>query len=410
MSKCVSLSSASSSIRQILGSAVPDPPPNPRSPTPASTVLEMSASHIPNLSTLRRGGPRSRGRGHGGSTVPLNDTTPQSIPAQDSVIQSTDNDAATSRLSAVATGYLEDPFARLLTPGQHARRLPLMNRGTYARTTAIDRIVETFLVATPPGRKQIISLGAGSDTRYFRLKRKHEGVELRYHELDFGENTRGKVKLLTAPAFVGVAREMCGIDLGGTATVVTDDGAGLHSEDYHIHQMDLRRLPDADVPLRDIDPTLPTLIISECCLIYLSPTSADLVLSYFHALFPPNTPLAIAIYEPIRPSDAFGRTMVANLTARGIHLQTLEKYASLAAQRDRLRDCGFDGGAEAVDVELIWRRWLGAAERERLEGLEWMDEVEEFTLFARHYCVAWGWRGFGDGREWKELPVRAPDG
>jgi [phosphatase 2A protein]-leucine-carboxy methyltransferase len=89
----------------------------------------MSASHIPNLNTLRRGGPRNRGRGRGGLSVAGEDASKQSALAKDEVIQKTDTDAATSRLSAVEAGYLDDPFAKLLTPGQHSRRLPLMNRG-----------------------------------------------------------------------------------------------------------------------------------------------------------------------------------------------------------------------------------------------------------------------------------------
>lgn len=285
-----------------------------------------------------------------------------------------------------------------------------MNRGTYARTTAIDRIVETFLEASGKVRKQIISLGAGSDTRYFRLRRRHPSIELVYHELDFAENTKAKIALLTAQAFVEVASNLCRVDLREPTTIVTEDGSALHSAGYHIHPMDLRRLPDSNVPLRGIDPTRPTLVISECCVIYLSPTDADRVLEYFHNLFPSDVSLAIAIYEPIRPNDAFGRTMVSNLTARGIHLQTLEKYASLSAQIDRLRGCAFSGGAEAADVDFIWRKWLAGTERERVEGLEWMDEVEEFTLFARHYCIVWGWRGFEDEVRWKELPVQASDG
>ena len=336
-----------------------------------------------------------------------NESLPSSLP-KDEVIQKTDNDAATSRLSAVETGYLDDPFARLLTPGQHARRLPLMNRGTYVRTTAIDRIVETFLDAGDSGRKQIISLGAGSDTRYFRLRRRHPGVDLLYHELDFAVNTRAKIVLLTSTAFVEVAKTLCDVNLHSPGTVITDDGSELHSTGYHIHAVDLRQLPRSETMLRGIDPTCPTLIISECCLIYLSPSDADRVLEHFKNLFEPEVPLAIAIYEPIRPDDAFGRTMVNNLTARGIHLQTLEKYASLPAQMERLVKSGFSGGAEAADVDFIWRKWLAVSERERVEGLEWMDEVEEFTLFARHYCVAWGWQGFAQQQhEWKKLPVQA---
>jgi [phosphatase 2A protein]-leucine-carboxy methyltransferase len=84
----------------------------------------MSAPQIPNLNTLRRGGLRSRGRGGGVGQ----DGRPRKD--YDEIIQNTDNDAATSRLSAVEAGYLTDPFAKLLsTQDETPRRLPLMNRG-----------------------------------------------------------------------------------------------------------------------------------------------------------------------------------------------------------------------------------------------------------------------------------------
>ena len=88
----------------------------------------------------------------------------------DSAIRSTDNDAAQARLSAVAKGYLADnyipyfvPRARFLPP-----RPPLINVGTFVRATAIDTLVYGWidLFDTPV---QIVSLGAGSDTRYWRL-------------------------------------------------------------------------------------------------------------------------------------------------------------------------------------------------------------------------------------------------
>lgn len=78
----------------------------------------MSASTIPNLNTLRRG----RGRGRGGIVG-------SDRKSKDEIVQATDSDAAGSRLSAVDAGYLEDPFAKLLTPSEVQRRLPLMNRG-----------------------------------------------------------------------------------------------------------------------------------------------------------------------------------------------------------------------------------------------------------------------------------------
>ena len=51
--------------------------------------------------------------------------------AKDRIVQGTDNDASISRLSAVELGYLDDPFARVLTASNASltRRLPIINRG-----------------------------------------------------------------------------------------------------------------------------------------------------------------------------------------------------------------------------------------------------------------------------------------
>lgn len=296
------------------------------------------------------------------------------------------------------------------------------------RTTGIDRIVDTFLDSSSVSssgtnerkRKQIISLGAGSDTRYFRLKQKRRNdLNIRYHELDFATNTRRKIAHLRGPMFVSAARAVAATDMLAPEVEVSEDGAKLVSPDYVIHPQDLRELQQGgETSLTGVDVTLPTLIISECCLIYLPPDDADAVLQYFSTLFPPSTPLAIVIYEPIRPHDSFGKRMVSNLLTRGIQLHTLEKYSGLEEQRARLAAGGFgkapnassDGGgkggsAEAADIDFIWRRWISAEEKERVEALEWMDEVEEFVLLAQHYCICWGWRAFEDEAGWRELPA-----
>ena len=188
---------------------------------------------------------------------------------------------------------------------------------------------------------------------------------------------------------------------------------------YFLHSHDLRNLPLKSEALRFIDKDVPTLVISECCLIYLAPVEADAVLEYFRGIFPSTTPLGAVIYEPLRPHDAFGRTMVANLTARGIHLQTLEANATLAMQKQRLRRVGFGpaaleegqegsdesealksvtGAVGSVDLDFMWSSWVDDKEKERVTDVEWMDEVEEWILLMKHYCVAWGWR------EGSELP------
>lgn len=234
-----------------------------------------------------------------------------------------------------------------------------------------------------------------------------------YHEIDFETNTRRKISRLRGPPFSAGAKTIAGIDLHDSNVDVSEDGARLQSPDYRIHAQDLRSLPHQEARLTGVDESLPTLIISECCLIYLPPEDADAVLRYFSNLFPTTTPLSIVIYEPIRPHDSFGKTMVSNLMSRGIQLQTLKKYAGLQEQRERLTTHGFTrpmdgagngGGAAAADIDFIWQQWIAAEEKERVDALEWMDEVEEFVLLAKHYCVCWGWRGYDDSDSWEKLP------
>ena len=70
----------------------------------------------------------------------------------------------------------------------------------------------------------------------------------------------------------------------------------------------------------------------------------------------------MVVYEPIRPNDAFGKTMVSNLATRGIVLQTLKKYGSFEAQDERMRSYGFSS-SRVADINDLWKR--GIEEREK---------------------------------------------
>ncbi|GJC79199.1 leucine carboxyl methyltransferase 1 [Colletotrichum liriopes] len=314
----------------------------------------MSGSSIPNLLSLRgarggRGG-RGRGRGPGG---------PSSGPTHDQTIQGTDDDAAGSRLSAVNAGYLADPYAQFFVenlagplrgdyPSSTEVRVRVCFRrawrltsipGTYTRTVALDNLIESFL-DDPDGmqsgskQRQIISLGAGTDTRPFRLFPRAGRPEVVYHEIDFAVTVRKKARLRT---------------------------------------------------------DIPTLLISECCLCYLETSTTKDIAAWFEQKIPN---LAIIIYEPIRPDDPFGKMMTSNLAARRIRMPTLESYKLPQDQTQRLRDAGFEH-ANALTVERIWESWVSTDEKERVDRLEGLDEVEEWKLLADHYVVAWGWRGAG---------------
>jgi [phosphatase 2A protein]-leucine-carboxy methyltransferase len=271
---------------------------------------------------------------------------------------------------------------------------------------AIDRLVERFLAgggSERAGRRQLVSLGAGSDTRFFRLVARDEVPDVVYHELDFAANTTAKVARIRGSPRL----RLC----FGDGELDGPSQSELHTPNYHLHALDLRTLDGGASPvlLPGLDLLLPTLLISECCLVYLPAASADAVVQYFTTVFPTSTPLGLVLYEPINPFDAFGKVMVANLAARGIVLQTLHKYGSLDGQRARLRGHGFVAGQAAADVRFLWERWVEEKEKGRVSGLEMMDEVEEFELLARHYCVAWGCRGEAAWEGWSTL-VRQDEG
>lgn len=268
--------------------------------------------------------------------------------------------------------------------------------GTYARTSALDALVHSFLSDGAP--KQIISLGAGTDTRALRLFSGHSRPGLVYHEFDYQvvcdrkrrtiQNTPLLAKLIT--------------DIS-----VSDDGSWRGSlpgnSQYHCHGIDLRQLsgspdssPAPSIPGLRTD--IPTLLLSECCLCYLSPSAAGQVLEFFTSSI---SNLAVVLYEPIRPDDAFGKMMVSNLAARNISMPTVDVYRQGKDQETRLRLAGFQT-ANHMTIEDIWEKWIKPDERERVDRLEGLDEVEEWKLLASHYVVVWGSKGTGFD-SWAEI-------
>ena len=103
--------------------------------------------------------------------------------AEIAIIQQTDVDAKVAKRSAAALRYLNDPFIESFVPVLD-RKSPIINRGkslavcspwltnkgTYVRTRSIDRLIDAVVQANSHTTTQIVSLGAGTDTRFFNLQ------------------------------------------------------------------------------------------------------------------------------------------------------------------------------------------------------------------------------------------------
>ncbi|KAI0263837.1 S-adenosyl-L-methionine-dependent methyltransferase [Gloeopeniophorella convolvens] len=316
---------------------------------------------------------------------------PSAAPDPDAPVRATDTDAALARLSAVRRGYLADPYIAPLVPRAHLQpaRPPLINIGTYLRARTLDALVAGFVRAAAPARVQIVSLGAGSDTRFWRLAEGPDRERIaRYVELDFKENTARKVMAIRKSAVLGAPLGEVSVEDGGTA---------LRAPVYSLLPADLRRAPPWHARLAELlDPATPTLLLAECVLVYMPPAAARALLAWF-AAHVERAPLGAAVYEMFGLGDAFGRVMRANLRVRGVELPGAEPYADVEALRARFtRELGWARG-RAVTLREVRARYVAPRERARLAGLEMLDEVEELELVLAHYAVSWGVREAPDG-------------
>ncbi|CAK7264951.1 carboxy methyl transferase for protein phosphatase 2A [Sporothrix epigloea] len=447
---------ASSRLPGTPKSSAADAPAAPTS-TPAAPS-PMAAPSIPNLlgrlgngqQQAGRHGRRGLGRGGGQNSDPYMGH-PQhrggGMPRRldhDGIVQSTDTDAAISRMSAVEIGLLDDPFAQYFAGdggGPVPRRLPIINRGTYTRTMGLDKIVRAFLSgvpsadSTPPSSprpaagsqqpvRQIVSLGAGTDTRSLRflaLREQNGRAEFEnvvYHEVDFPTVCARKRNIVQSVSAIHSLLTSPITDHGSNGGEDTKSSPGPAPRSWHVelaptnhlwaHGLDLRELAAGSshslATLPGLLAHVPTLLISECCLCYLQPSTATTVLRWFaDRVNAPSASLGVAIYEPIRPFDAFGRTMVANLAGRGIEMPTLMVYPDGATQEARLHQELGLLHAKHQTIDQVWRLWVEEDEQELVNRLDGLDEIEEWELLASHYVVAWGSRGAYFDAAWAAL-------
>jgi tRNA wybutosine-synthesizing protein 4 len=288
----------------------------------------------------------------------------------------------------VDLGYYEDVFIEGFCP-ERRQLPPLMNRGHFARSLAIQTVVERFekkkkkkfcffdplecrfLVesADVPKGRQVVSLGAGFDTLYFRLahyqKELVEKVEtFRYFEVDFDPVVKKKQMMLK-----------------------NDErfSSLLKREEYKLFSCDLRNTNVLTQKLTDMgfDSKLPTIFLSECVLIYMSPEDGSNIISWAAQTVPESI---FCTYEQIKPNDAFGKVMIRNLQARNIPLHSLMKYPSLNAQKKRYLEAGFLW-SEARTMIDVYENYLDVSQTVAANRLEQFDEYEEWNLVLSHYCV-----------------------
>ncbi|KAF8558868.1 leucine carboxyl methyltransferase [Imleria badia] len=310
----------------------------------------------------------------------------------DAAIRQTDTDAALARLSAVKKGYIEDPFITHLLPRAQFQpaRPPLINIGTHVRSKSIDALVEQWLEFCEQQETvcQIVSLGAGSDTRFWRMSTGPRSHVLKsYFELDFPDVTTKKAMAIRK------SKELTAV-LGPPEDItIASGGTALHSNKYHLLPCDLRHPPSTSLaPVLDglLSPSLPTLLLFECVLVYMSPESSSALIDWFvnHSTHDGSI-LGAIVYEMFGLQDAFGQVMLNNLQSRNVSLPGAAPYPTVNSLRERFTRHGFTFSS-ALTLSEVRGKYISHSELERISHLELLDEVEELNLVLRHYAITWG--------------------
>jgi tRNA wybutosine-synthesizing protein 4 len=233
---------------------------------------------------------------------------------------------------------MADEFTRYFVH-EPLRRGPLMNRGTFARVTAVRGLIRRFLAGDPlPGdgtepagcRRQVVSLGAGFDTAAFCMQAEGALEGAAYYELDFPDVVRQKARVIavTPQLLFSLAGDQApdAVDIDAEHGSVTAS-AGARRGRYCLRSADLRELDQVAETLEaaGLLSTLPTLLVAECVLIYMEPRHSDAIISWAAKTF---SCAAFVNYEQICPNDNFGRMMVSNIASRGCPLKGIRACAT----------------------------------------------------------------------------------
>ncbi len=249
----------------------------------------------------------------------------------DYAVQETSTDALSSKaysllylaLSyAASIGYFEDPFIKTMAKSKMKKMYPIINRGTWSRVHAYRKILDKF--ATLPGVRQFVSFGAGMDTNYFYLRHKFPELKLRYVEVDFQEIITKKLGVIgKSPALS---------QFNGDPNTYTMIACDLR---------DLKKLAEEFAKAK-VDPKLPTLILTECVLVYMDPASSQALVDWCGTYF---DNAALLNYEMINPFDSFGKVMVENIEVRPLPEPTRVGTRLQTAGAVRIRHLGETEGA-----------------------------------------------------------------
>jgi len=292
----------------------------------------------------------------------------------DDGVQSTNDDATACKLSAVELGYWADPYLPLMMK-KGSRRAPEIHLGYYARVQGVRFLIDKFFDACDT-KVQMINLGAGFDTLYWRLIDEGKPVK-NFVEVDLSGVTARKCYLIKRH------RQLLNqvADPEGDVKLSKTD---LHGNRYHLVAADFANIDNLKAKLdeSEIDYQCPTLVMAECALVYADSAKVNAMLSWLSASF---STIAFINYEQLNMNDRFGSVMLENLLSRGCLLSGVSACKDADTQISRFMQNGWES-ATCWNMNEVYGL-LAQGDVQRVERIELLDEKELLIQLFHHYCI-----------------------
>jgi tRNA wybutosine-synthesizing protein 4 len=316
-------------------------------------------------------------------------------------------DSLGCKYSASRFDYFKDPFIEPIYEGlnrtqphthhprahiPHIRRSPIIHRGYFARSECFAKVLELFLERTSgaPSR-QVVFLGPGYDTSpLIPYVRGEENVFT--FEVDFPDIMSKKVELYRAEADIvsllekgpreGASEETA--DPTTSSSIVKMGPLSFIAQDLRSAQLVV-----SDLVAAGLRGDVPTLVLSECVLVYVPKTEVLDLCARLGSLLQDAVWLT---YDMITPNDLYGRNMIKNLEAAGFGIPGIKDFPTLDQQKSRFLETGW-GDARSCTMQHYFDKVMPAAQKARVCVLELLDEVEEFNLLMSHYSLTIACKG-----------------
>ncbi|PIK39564.1 putative tRNA wybutosine-synthesizing protein 4 [Apostichopus japonicus] len=306
----------------------------------------------------------------------------------ETAVQGTNDSSIVSKCAITMQGYFHDDYLRHFVARQ-TRRAPLINRGYYVRAKAIDGALRHFLKSFQGQANQIVSLGAGFDSAFFRLESARLLSETCFYEIDFAEVACRKAAIIQSNDILcALLKEP--VFHHKNPVVQKDGGVIISSSSYQLLGINLNDLSSLHRFLlhSGCDLNKPTLLLSECVLTYMEVQRSDALIEFCANTF---SNAAFICYEQIYPSDSFGRVMMNHFKKLGSPLQAIRMYSTPSDHQERYLRLGWTS-AKVIDMNEFYL-CLHEEERDRIKKLEPFDEFEEWHLKCNHYILVTACKG-----------------